>query len=125
MRRKRCGHRSAAALLVLASALLPFACAAAEPTPGTLLVSTIGIDSQACGRSDNPCRSITRAIANAREGDNVLVEAGQYGDLNRDGDQSDRGGPRPDPADEAGPGRCDVSGTTLVQPYRSTRLQPR
>ena len=111
MSRKRSGHRSAAALLVLASAVLPFASAAAEPPPGTLLVSTIGIDSQACGRSDNPCRSITRAIANAREGDNVLVEAGQYGDLNRDGDQSDPG------EEQTTPGECAICVRKRVNIY--------
>jgi hypothetical protein len=88
---QRSSRWSAAALVVSVSAVITVAGAAAEPKTGTLLVSTIGVDSPACGPADNPCRSITRAIANASDGDNVVVEPGQYGDLNRDGDQNDAG----------------------------------
>jgi len=57
----------------------------------TLLVSTIGVDGVNCGDVDHPCRTINVALGNARDGDTVLVEPGQYGDLNRDGDQDDTG----------------------------------
>ena len=44
-----------------------------------------GVDSASCGTSTNPCRSITQAIANAADGDRIVVGPGTYGDLNNDG----------------------------------------
>jgi hypothetical protein len=53
--------------------------------PRSLLVGNEGSDSPSCGGFDNKCRSISQAIRNAADGDTVFVEAGVYGDLNRNG----------------------------------------
>lgn len=45
----------------------------------TLRVSNTGVDTVACGPVD-PCRSITRAVANAVDGDTILVGPGFYAD---------------------------------------------
>ena len=47
-------------------------------------VETNGVDSGACGAVGNPCRTITQAILNARDGDWILVGPGRYGNLDRD-----------------------------------------
>lgn len=57
----------------------------------TLYVANNALDSATCGSSNKPCRSISRAIANARNGDRILVRPGRYGDLNSDGDFNDPG----------------------------------
>jgi hypothetical protein len=108
MNRQRYGYWLAAALLV--SAVMSFA-SAAEHKPSTFLVSMIGVDSPTCGPADNPCRSITRAIENAGEGDNVVVEPGRYGDLNRDGDQNDPG------EEQTTPDQCAVCVRKRVNVY--------
>lgn len=51
----------------------------------TLYVAHTGVDSPSCGPSDNQCRSISWAIANAAPGDTILVGPGRYGDLNKNG----------------------------------------
>lgn len=51
----------------------------------TLYVANNALDSATCGSSNKPCRSISRAIANARNGDRIIVRPGRYGDLNSDG----------------------------------------
>ena len=51
----------------------------------TRRVANNGVDSASCGTSANPCRSITQAIANAADGDRIVVGPGTYGDLNNDG----------------------------------------
>ena len=91
MNRKRYRHLAAAVLLVSAVAVSTSASAETPPKGRTLWVSTIGVDSHACGPTDSPCRTITRALTNAAEGDTVVVEPGEYGDVNRDGDQDDAG----------------------------------
>ena len=48
----------------------------------TLSVANNGLDSATCGSSAAPCRSISQAIANASEGDTIVVGPGRYGDLN-------------------------------------------
>jgi parallel beta helix pectate lyase-like protein/uncharacterized protein DUF1565 len=48
-------------------------------------VANNGIDASACGARAKPCRSITRAIANAPSGSVIVVGPGRYGDLNGDG----------------------------------------
>src|SRR5882724_591533 len=48
----------------------------------TLTVANNGLDSDTCGSSAAPCRSISQAIAHAREGDTLVVGPGRYGDLN-------------------------------------------
>lgn len=56
-----------------------------------LEVAAHGVDSATCGGKAEPCRSISQAIANARNGDKIVVGPGYYGDANRDGDFSDPG----------------------------------
>jgi hypothetical protein len=51
----------------------------------TWKVANNGVDSASCGASANPCRSITQVIANASDGDKIVVGPGTYGDLNNDG----------------------------------------
>src|SRR5512132_1509340 len=48
----------------------------------TLTVANNGLDSDTCGSSAAPCRSISQAIDNASEGDTLVVGPGRYGDLN-------------------------------------------
>ena len=77
--------------LVILLALPSINIHAAESDAVTRHVANNGIDSSSCGTSDSPCRSITRAILNAGEGDTILVGPGRYGDLNADGDFNDPG----------------------------------
>src|SRR5262245_29462563 len=70
-------------------------CLASHSFAKTLVSANNGVDSVACGVSDSPCRSISRAIANAAAGDTIVVGPGYYGDLNQDGAYDDAG-------DEAG-----------------------
>ena len=52
----------------------------------TLRVANNGQNVAGCGQAGaTPCRSITRAIANASDGDTILVGPGKYGDLNGSG----------------------------------------
>lgn len=74
--------------LALALAALPLVAAATGPSPwsgNTLWAAVNGLDSPTCGAPQNPCRSISQAIANAAEGDTIVVRPGKYGDLNDDG----------------------------------------
>jgi len=57
----------------------------------TILVTNNAIDSLTCGTKLEPCRSISQAIDNAKNGDHILVGPGRYGDLNHDGDFDDPG----------------------------------
>jgi hypothetical protein len=57
----------------------------------TLTVAMNGEDGPDCGDDREPCRTITRAIANAAGGDVIEVGPGLYGDLNRDNDLNDPG----------------------------------
>ena len=50
----------------------------------TLKVAGNGVDGPACGPRD-PCRSISRAIANADDRDTIIVGPGFYGDISRNG----------------------------------------
>ncbi len=50
-----------------------------------LQVANNGLDGTSCGTKTAPCRSITRAVANAAPGDRIVVGPGRYGDLDRDG----------------------------------------
>jgi hypothetical protein len=59
--------------------------AAAPATAGTLNVAVTGADADGCGTKTAPCRSISRAIANAVAGDKIVVGPGRYGDLDADG----------------------------------------
>jgi hypothetical protein len=60
----------------------------------TVHVENYGNDNQSCGQRANPCRSITRAIARANEGEIIWVGPGRYGDLNDNGDFDDPGDDR-------------------------------
>lgn len=65
----------------LAPALAFFSMLVAGAAPAaTLLVAPNGVDSGSCGAKAAPCRTITRAIANAGIDDTVLVAPGRYGD---------------------------------------------
>src|SRR5262245_19086981 len=67
-------------------------------TAKTLITAMNGTDSDLCGPTANPCRSISQAIENAAVGDTVHVGPGFYGDLNNDlafndpGDEHAEGG---------------------------------
>lgn len=66
-------------------------------------VRSTGGDSPTCGTLGSPCRSITRAIANAAAGDSILVGPGLYGDVDGDGTLSGANGEEPNlPACTAG-----------------------
>jgi hypothetical protein len=69
-------------LVVTVLAVLGGAAAAAA---GTLYVANNGVDEIGCGRPADPCRTISRAIANASAGDRIIVGPGRYGDLDGDG----------------------------------------
>ncbi len=56
-----------------------------------LYVSNWGIETSNCIKIDQPCRSISRAISLASNGDRIVVGPGRYGDLNDDGDFTDMG----------------------------------
>ncbi len=64
-------------------AFVPMLVAGAAPA-ATLLVAPNGVDSGGCGPKGTPCRTITRAIANAGIDDTVVVAPGRYGDTNGD-----------------------------------------
>lgn len=64
-------------------ALLLLASAAAQAD--TLLVANDGVDSGACGGKGDACRTISAAMANALDGDTIVVGPGRYGDLNANG----------------------------------------
>jgi len=81
--------RKASAHLLLTAVMSIFATAAADAA--SVRVASNGIDSNSCGPASKPCRSISRAIANANTGDAILVGPGRYGDVNNDGDFLDAG----------------------------------
>ena len=56
-----------------------------------IFVANNAIDSETCGTRREPCRSISKAIENARDGATIVVGPGRYGDLNGDGDFDDPG----------------------------------
>lgn len=57
----------------------------AHSAGGTLYVANNGRDDATCGPEGVlPCRSISRAIAHASPGDQIVVGPGLYGDINRD-----------------------------------------
>jgi hypothetical protein len=67
-------------------ALIPCAYGAKD-----LQVANYGADSSTCGPTDSPCRSISKAIANAAPGDTIIVGPGRYGDLNGNGTPGEAG----------------------------------
>jgi parallel beta-helix repeat protein len=75
----------AAAILVFAFACVFFIMLIQNKEADTLHVTNNGVDSSSCGNRDNPCRSISQVIANAKTGDKIEVGPGRYGDLNSNG----------------------------------------
>ena len=93
----RRGH--AVPRLVTATILL-FLVIAPRAQAATWFVADTGTDGGGCGvSSTTPCRSISRAIANAIDGDTISVARGRYGDLNRNGVLGEAG-------EENGPPGC-------------------
>jgi hypothetical protein len=70
--------------LILA-VLLVFFCISGLAEANVLNVANNGVDSNTCGPTSNPCRSISKAIAHAINGDTIKVGPGRYGDVNKDG----------------------------------------
>ena len=60
-------------------------CGTAMAASPLVYVANNGSDVAACGAQTRPCRSITRAMANAASGSIIVVGPGRYGDLNGDG----------------------------------------
>jgi hypothetical protein len=75
-------HRSLLSAVLSVSVLLSALVAAHVVQAATLSVANNGLDSDTCGASAAPCRSISQAIAHANEGDTLMVGPGRYGDLN-------------------------------------------
>jgi len=75
-------HRSLLSSVLSLSILLSALVAAHAVQAATLTVANNGVDSDICGSSAAPCRSISQAIAHANEGDTLMVGPGRYGDLN-------------------------------------------
>jgi parallel beta-helix repeat protein len=75
--------------------------ASATGTHRVLYVANNGVDSATCGPWGTPCRTISRAIENAVDGDQIEVGPGLYGDLNGDEDLDDPGEERPPQFGEA------------------------
>ena len=63
----------------------------------TLYAASNGADGAGCGPPASPCRTITRAIANAMPGDTIQVRPGLYGDLDSDGNLGETGEEVPQP----------------------------
>jgi hypothetical protein len=69
--------RATGVIVVLAAFFL-----AGNASAGVVLrVTNDGADSATCGSTAKPCRSISRAIENASDGDIIEVGAGRYGDI--------------------------------------------
>src|SRR5688572_9397647 len=85
--------------VVLVVALATIAIATPAVAARTLYVANNGTDDGLCGAKEAPCRSISRAIANASPGDKLVVGPGRYGDLDGDTNFSD-------PGDETGPSQA-------------------
>ena len=80
-------HRSfvACAIAISLTGLVLIEASPAEAGSGKLYVASNGTDNTDCGPADkSPCRSISRAIAHASAGDQIIVGPGLYGDINRD-----------------------------------------
>jgi len=92
-----CAMRAAIALLSVLAVAIP-----ANGFAGSVYVANTGIDSGACGSKTDPCRSITRGIANAAAGGTVIVGPGVYGDLDEDGIAGEAGEETPGPCDPYG-----------------------
>ena len=94
--------------LGLVSVLLCAAAGAAK-----LRVENYGVDGPSCGTQQAPCRSISRGVANAAEGDTILVGPGFYGDVDGDGTLGEGG--------EEGPAAATCECLVLVDKRVSIR----
>lgn len=65
-----------AVTLALAAGI--FAAMPGSVAAGTVNVGSNGIDHAACGKRQDPCRSISQALSLARDGDQILVGPGRY-----------------------------------------------
>ena len=83
--------RHVSANVVLTGMVSILAGAALPANAASVRVASNGIDTNSCGSASKPCRSISRAIANAKTGDAILVGPGRYGDIDNDGDFLDPG----------------------------------
>jgi len=73
-------------------AAIAFSLAAALPVQAaTRYAANNGLDSNPCTKTA-PCRSITKTMSVAAEGNTIIVGPGLYGDLNRDGIVGNAGG---------------------------------
>lgn len=70
---------------VAAATVASWSSAAHAAGNAILHVENNGVDSATCGPTNDPCRSISRAISNAHERDVILVGPGRYGDVNANG----------------------------------------
>ncbi|MDP1665665.1 MAG: right-handed parallel beta-helix repeat-containing protein [Methylobacter sp.] len=73
------------AILVFVLACVFFIWLIPNKNVNTLYVANNGMDSNTCGDRDNPCRSVSQAIAHAKTGNTIEVGPGRYGDLNKNG----------------------------------------
>src|SRR5262245_14686348 len=90
----------------LGAALVAAIALAAPANAATLRVANNGVDGAGCGTTTSPCRSLSRAIANAVAGDRIIVGPGRYGDLDRDGTFGESG-------EETGAG-CSGNGCMIL-----------
>jgi Right handed beta helix region len=70
---------------LLVAGILIYGIASGVVEGATLNVANNGLDNATCGKKTAPCRSISRAMVNAHDGDRIMVGPGQYGDLNGKG----------------------------------------
>jgi hypothetical protein len=108
----RRGRRSGPARTWAIALTTAFLLAAPAHAAGTkLYVATNGVDNADCGPEGLlPCRSISRAIAHASAGDEIIVGPGVYGDINRYG--------LVDPSGDSGE-ETPVSVTPVQCPFQS------
>jgi hypothetical protein len=95
--------------LLIVCAALGLASISIDLHAETLWARSSGTDSPSCGSSGSPCRSISQAIANAQDGDEIYVGPGRYGNVNGDSTFTGPGDERP----EAIAARWDGSGCIL------------
>jgi hypothetical protein len=80
-------HRTGACMIGagIAAVVLLAGAGKAQALSTKLYVANTGTDNADCGPADKlPCRSISRAIAHASAGDQIIVGPGFYGDINQD-----------------------------------------
>jgi hypothetical protein len=70
--------------LLLASSQAPTIVQAQAGT-GTIRVATTGTDAPGCGSAAQPCRTVQYAVDEAADGEEILVAAGTYADVNNQG----------------------------------------